>query len=192
MDGAAWFRTQEGNSGAFAPLTVAEPRRATYATRARPTAHSSTTAEADSLGDAIRQLRLALSVVTVAIAALRKQNADNDATSPRYRALRERLPRHADREAGSAARRSHACELTRPVRATGCDFGWRTTNGATRRSRRGEVSVRSRDHCRSPSAEGKTYSGGISVAAWAYPIVSVAALRRAERRRTSSRSSVRA
>lgn len=79
MDGAAWFRTQEGNSGAFAPLTVAEPRRATYATRARPTAHSATRAEADSLGDAIRQLRLALSVVTVAIAALRKQNADNDA-----------------------------------------------------------------------------------------------------------------
>ncbi len=71
---------------AISPWFVAEPRPKAYIV---PTKHLApakgltpakrVVLEPTPLRDTIRELRLALSVLTVAVAALRKQNADNDA-----------------------------------------------------------------------------------------------------------------
>lgn len=59
---------------ALSPWHVAEPRAKAYIVPAKRIA-----LEPAPLRETIRELRLALSVLTVSVAALRRQNADNDA-----------------------------------------------------------------------------------------------------------------
>lgn len=82
MDAYARYRTQDELVGRWPVLRVAEPRRVAYAARAKaasPSTNGPSPIEQAALRDTIRQLRLTLSVLTVAIGALRRQNADNDA-----------------------------------------------------------------------------------------------------------------
>lgn len=78
MDGFARFQEQLSFTRAFPTCFVAEPKHATYSART-PAVLPRSSIDAELLSDSISDLRLALSVITVAIAALRRQNADNDA-----------------------------------------------------------------------------------------------------------------
>lgn len=80
MDELARFHTLESFPAWLCRYQIAEPGRATYsAKKYRPAPPPSPAESRKPLQDSIRQLRLAQSVITVAIAALRRQNADNDA-----------------------------------------------------------------------------------------------------------------
>ncbi len=64
---------------AISPCFVAEPRPKAYIVPAKRVETARIALDAAPLRETIRELRLALSVLTVSVAALRKQNADNDA-----------------------------------------------------------------------------------------------------------------
>ncbi len=79
MDDLAQFRTDDSLPVWARGYHISEPRKGAYLAK-RPAAAPLVPGEPSApLQDSIRQLRLAQSVITVAIAALRRQNADNDA-----------------------------------------------------------------------------------------------------------------
>lgn len=77
MDDFAQYQPPESFSAWLCRYQIAEPRRAKYS--ARKSRLATPPSPGEQLRDLIRQLRLAQSVITVAIAALRRQNADYDA-----------------------------------------------------------------------------------------------------------------